>query len=137
VILADAGGPGTLMPVWLVLPLAGLLMLLVAAHTLALHRVEMPAWRRRLRTASGAVILLLLPVMAYALCWVSPDDHRAFVLSWMAITTLVLIIMALSAADILGTLRASRRASASLRRGLSAALPGQRVRRDGPGGPTP
>lgn len=120
--LAESGGGAiagpALMPAWLVLPLAALLMLVVASHALALHRIEMPASRRRLRVASGAVILLLVPIMAYALCYVPPEDHRAFVLSWLVITALVGLIIVLAAVDILQGIGTARRDAAALRRTL-------------------
>jgi len=112
IALAD----GTLVPGWLAIALAGATMLFVAAHVLAIQHLEMPASRRRIRTVTGVLMLILCAMLAYATGMVDPDEKRDFVLAWMAVIALLGIVLLLAGMDVLNTLRLHRRARADLRR---------------------
>lgn len=96
---------GPILTPWLVIPIISVAMLLVAGHTLAIQRVEMPASRRRIRTANGLIMLVALPMLAYALCIAGPHDKRLFVLAWTAVMGLVGMVIVLALLDIANNLR--------------------------------
>lgn len=104
-----------LLPAWFVAPVAGLGMLVLAAHILALHRSPQPASRRRLRTASGMVMLLTLPLLAYAFAVATPARPGAFVTAWTAVGAMLALVTVLATADMMNSLRLHRRAVRELR----------------------
>jgi hypothetical protein len=93
-------------PWWAVLPTAVVAMLVVAGHVMLLPGAAMPASRRRIRAANGLLMLVTLPLAAYAVGAADPDvDPRRFVLAWMLTAGLLVIILGLAMLDILNTLR--------------------------------
>jgi protein-S-isoprenylcysteine O-methyltransferase Ste14 len=66
----------------------------------------MPDSRRRIRTANGMLMLFTAPLLAYALGFANPAaDQRAFVLSWMLVTGLLIIILLVAMLDIANNYR--------------------------------
>lgn len=117
-ILLGAG----LAPAWAVLPVAMLTLLVVAAHVLLLVRADMPPSRRRIRAASGVLMMATLPVAVYALVFADPViQQREFVLSWMLTTAMVLLVLLLAIVDIVNTWRLKRVEAGHLRRLLREA----------------
>jgi len=57
----------SILPAWVVLPVSGLTMLVVACHVLATHAADMPLRRRRLRVANGLLMMFVTALLAYAL----------------------------------------------------------------------
>ncbi|HEX2836785.1 MAG TPA: hypothetical protein VHN77_01525 [Phycisphaerales bacterium] len=90
-------------PAWFVLPVAAVALLVTAGHWIALARAEMPAGRKRLRTANGLVMMMTIPVLAYGFGAVDTADHRRFVLTWMAASGLIIIVVTLAALDLCST----------------------------------
>lgn len=119
-LLAQSSGP--VAPAWVIIPVACVAMLVVAAHVIALGKAEMPASRRRIRSASGALMLLTIPILAYASSMVSPSQTRLFILSWALGVGLLTLVVALALLDMLNTLRLHRAEKAALRRSLREAL---------------
>ncbi len=74
-----------MLPPWVVLPLAGLTLLVTAAHVLALQTSDLPSRRRRLRTAAGVLMMLVTGLLAYAL------GLGAAVLGALALAGLVMV----------------------------------------------
>ncbi len=101
-------------PWWFVLPVAAVTLLVVAGHWIALARSDMPAGRRRLRTANGLVMMMSVPVLAYGFGGVDTADHRRFVLAWMAASGLIVIVIALAGLDLLATFVFARKAHKKL-----------------------
>lgn len=122
----------TVLQPWLVLPLAGLMMLVVAAHIGATHEGAQPRSRKRIRVANGWVMLLTLPLLAAGFGVINHQTHpRLFALVWLAAIGLLLICILLAIADVVNTLRIAR--GARDRAGLRAALEAAselRARRD-------
>lgn len=111
-----------LAPAWLVLPVAGFTLIVVAAHVLLLAKADMPASRKRIRLVSGMLMMLTLPVISYALSIADPvSDQRAFVLSWMLTTGLLVLVVGLAALDMVNTWRLHRAELRGLRQSLKAA----------------
>lgn len=101
---------GPLVPPWLSLPLAGLVVLIIATHMHALARSTTEPVRKRIRTATGWLMLITAPLTGYAFGVVSPADPRGFVLTWLAVAGMLGIIIILACLDILnsGRLRRAR-----------------------------
>lgn len=100
---------GTILPVWLVLPVAGIMMLAVAAHIGVAEKRTEPASRRRIRIANGWVMLLAIPLLAIGFGVVSAASQRVFVMVWLAAFVLVALSVCLALLDMLNTLRIVRR----------------------------
>jgi hypothetical protein len=99
-------GTGPVAPWWLAVPMAMLAMFVIASHILMLPQAEMPDSRRRIRTANGMLMLFTAPLLAYALGFANPAaDQRAFVLSWMLVTGLLIIILLVAMLDIANNYR--------------------------------
>lgn len=105
---------GPLVPAWIALPLAGLVVLILAAHMQAMARADMPASRRRIRTATGWLMLITTPLTGYAFGVASAADPRGFVLIWLTVAGLLAIIILLACLDILNSRRLERREGRAL-----------------------
>jgi hypothetical protein len=111
-VLAQVG-PSTLsgaplVSPWIGIPLAGVVMLLASVHVLLLQSAGVPPSRRRLRTASGLIILLLAPLLCYAMCIASTANARQFVLVWMGVLGLLFIVLMLAIMDMFNNVRIAR-----------------------------
>jgi hypothetical protein len=134
-----------MLPAWLVIPIAGITMLLIAGHVQAIQELEMPTRRRRIRTINGVLMIFATALMAYAVSIADsgrvvlsqPEAARHFVLTWGMITTLVGLIVLLAALDSLTTVQQHtkhRRAlRARLRQSVEEAI-GPRMATPGGGG---
>lgn len=107
---------GPLVPAWIALPLAGVVVLILGAHMHAMARSEMPASRRRIRTATGWVMLITTPLTGYAFGVTSPSDPRGFLLVWLTVAGLLAIIIFLACIDILNSRRLERSEAKELAR---------------------
>lgn len=117
---------------WATVPIVSLAIILVAAHVLAIQRVPMPSSRRRIRTANGLLMLVALPLLAYAACVATPADKRVFVLAWMSVMILVSMVLVLALLDVANNIRLFARARAELDRMAARGLAGK-VRAGGGG----
>jgi hypothetical protein len=90
---------------WLVVPLAGVTLVVVAAHVLALGAAgsSMPPSRRRIRTASGMVMMFTIPLLAYAFSIADVSEARHWTISWMLAAGMVTIVVFLAGLDMLNT----------------------------------
>jgi predicted nucleic acid-binding Zn ribbon protein len=102
-----------MLPAWLVLPICGLVLVVIAGHVLGLHMQDMPPRRRRIRTACGLLMMFVTAMIAYAL-GIMPvpqggaggdgERGRAFVMVWTIIVGLLAMMIVLAASDALHTL---------------------------------
>lgn len=116
-VLSQSAGP--LAPAWVVLPLAAVALLATAAHIIALReapRGALPESRRRIRIATGWVIIIAIPLTAYAFGIATPARAGNYLLVWMAVVALLGAIVMLAVLDALNTLRLHRIAARRLRR---------------------
>lgn len=102
---ADATTRGPVAPAWLVLSIASLILLAVTIYTVAIQRSQMPASRRRIRTANGVMMFVLISFLSYALLLPVETSHRVFVLTWMGVIGLVAVTFLLALLDMLNTAR--------------------------------
>ncbi|MBX3388849.1 MAG: hypothetical protein KF691_05280 [Phycisphaeraceae bacterium] len=98
-----------LLPAWVVLPVAMVMLLVVAVHLLILLRAEMPASRRRIRTLNGWIMLFLVPIAAAAFGIVTPANPTQFVLVWLIVIAMLVLLIGLAMLDMLNTSRLHRR----------------------------
>lgn len=105
----------TIAPAWLVVPLAAFTLVVLAGHWIALGRAALPAFVKRVRSVNGLLMMLSVPVLAYAFGLADVNQARQFVLSWMLATGLLTLVLMLAFIDLLHTLIASRRQMRALR----------------------
>ena len=118
--LAQDAGPAV--PAALGLPLAGLGMLLLAGYVLSLQRPEVPPTRRRLRTASGVLMMILMGLLGFASSVVPTHDRRLMVLSWLVVVIVLGVVVLLACVDIVLTLGDALRARGAQRREIAQEL---------------
>ena len=115
-----------LIPAWLGLPIAGLTLIVLAGHVLALQEMPMPVRRRRIRTVNGILMMLGTALIAYAVAvmdsgpivTVRPEAARRFMVVWILIMGLLAFIVTLAGFDALGTVRQHNLERAELRLAL-------------------
>lgn len=90
---------------WIAIPLAAAGMILIAGYTLAIQRDDTPLWRRRIRSASGVLHIIILAALAYGSSVASPADKKLFVMTWLLIVGLVGIAVLLAAWDMIINIR--------------------------------
>jgi hypothetical protein len=112
----DMTAPGRLAPAEFIIPLAVITLLLIWGHMRSIARAPMPASRRRIRSMNGLLLLMLPPLMTYALTIASPQRPTVFVFAWCAVAALLALIVFLALLDAANTLRLHRRALRELRR---------------------
>jgi hypothetical protein len=120
----------SLLPAWLVVPIAGAAILVLAAHVLALQQTPMPPRRRRIRTANGLLMMLISSLLAYALGvaptvgnpTTNPDAARTFLFVWSAIMSLLAVVIGLAALDVAHTAKLALGARSRLRKELRSEL---------------
>lgn len=105
-----------LLPGWVVLPVAIVLLLVVATNLLILLSAPMPPSRRRIRIATGWLMLILVPLGAAAFGVVTPSDPRAFLMIWTLVIALLLILIVLSVLDVFNTGRLYRQEREKLKK---------------------
>lgn len=112
-------GPGVLPPI-VVLPVAAFAVLVVTAQLVTMHAAEdVPLSRRRIRTASGVMMLVTSLVLAYAFAFVRPEDPARFTAAWAAAVMLLTAVLFLGGLDALNNVRLARLQRRRFRRGAS------------------
>ena len=117
---------GPILPTWMILPLGALTLLVTAAHVIALQFSDLPARRRRIRSAAGVLMMFVTALISYALGVLDalpspgadPQGSRLFVLTWMTIVALLMMVVGLAMAD----LAHGAREAAKVRRALQAEM---------------
>lgn len=116
--LAPATIAQGMLPAWLVLPIAGVVLLVIAVHVAFLQLQQIPAGRRRIRTACGLIMMFVTALLAYALA-IEPDPQpgsgapainvvgisggQSFVLIWTTILAMLALMVVLALADAINT----------------------------------
>ena len=129
-------------PAWGVLPVAGAMMILIGRHVMPTMSADMEPVRKRVRAACGVLMMWIVALIAYAIGIAEvvdeprahPGDARAFVLSWLAITGLLMIVVGLAVADVVATARSGVRARRDLRREMANRMAGGAGRGGNPRG---
>lgn len=103
----------SLLPAWIVVPIAAAAVLVLAAHVLAIQHTPMPPRRLRIRTANGLLMMLVASLLAYALGvaptvvnpTTNPNAARDFLIVWSSIMSLLTMVIGLAALDVAHTAR--------------------------------
>ena len=106
-----AMGSSPAAPSWIVLPLALIVMIVIAGHIIALRETpkgKIPESRRRIRIATGWVMLITVPLTAYGFGIATTDEPRVYTLVWTSVVGLLCGVLMLAMVDILNTLRIHR-----------------------------
>ena len=109
------GGP--IAPLWLVLPLAGIALIIQAGYLIALGELpkgKIPPSRKRIRTASSWLSMFAIPLSAYGFGFAASQDPRLFAIVWMVVIALIAGILMLAGLDAVNTLRLHRKATQGL-----------------------
>jgi hypothetical protein len=127
--------PAATVPAWFTAPLAAVTMAIVAAHLLHLRSATMPASRRRIRIANGAVMLVNIPLLAAGFTFVSSKTHPGvWALVWVAAIALLATSVGLAVLDAINTARLARahhrRLHEEFRRNLHRDRDARRARAD-------
>jgi hypothetical protein len=91
----------SLVPGWIVLPMAIITLIVIAVHWVSLGSATMPAVRKRVRSACGLVMLLTVPVLAYGLGIVSTSHPRVFSITWLLVMGLLIVVLLLAIVDMI------------------------------------
>ena len=110
-----------LLPAWLTIPVGAVVLLILAGHLLALHAAKMPPRRKRIRLVSNALMMLVAPLLSYALGIVTPAQSRLYVLVWVVIAAMLFMIILLALLDLTHTMRLHREQLKELRQKVAAA----------------
>ena len=116
-----------LAPAWLVLPMAVVTLLVLAAHMHAMHAptTPVPRARRTIRSINAGLMLVTVPVLAYAFGIATPAKAHAFALAWSGAIVMLCLVILVALADVFNTWRMHASERAQLRdqiRGLRTAL---------------
>lgn len=116
---------GPVVSPWIVFPLAMVALVVVAAHVLALRELapgEMPESRRQIRLATGWVMMLAVPVLAFGFGAASPGDKELFRSVWLAGVGLLGAVILLAMIDALNSVRLAFARRRELRRAYDELL---------------
>ncbi|MBX3410767.1 MAG: hypothetical protein KF859_12895 [Phycisphaeraceae bacterium] len=105
-------------PMWLAGPVAALAFIVVALHLVSLRRAEMPASRRRIRLATGSLMIVTIPLLLYAFAVVTPGETRPFTLAWVGVVAMILLVLVLAVLDLFNTWRLGNSERMRLRDGV-------------------
>lgn len=133
-----------MLPAWIVIPLAGLTMMLIAIHVLSVQMADMPITRKRLRIASGLLMMVLTAMIAYALgiaeiitdAKAQPARARAFIILWTMIVGMLSFVVMLAVIDAYLTMRHGLIAHRKLRGSIRTAARQSADDRPSAGGPS-
>lgn len=109
-------------PPWVVFPLAGFTAVVVVWHVAGVVRADLPPSRRRIRLANGAVMLALVPLIAYAFGVATTANGRWFAMSWLGVMGLLGLMILLAIMDSANTARLHATERLELRKQTRAAL---------------
>jgi hypothetical protein len=108
---------------FIALPLAFVLMVVVALHARATRRSAEPASRKRVRLANASLMMLTLPLIAVGFSLLNPRTHRQeWLLVWLAAIALLGMNVLLAVIDAANTLRLLRAARRRIRASLTTDL---------------
>ncbi|MEM8757107.1 MAG: hypothetical protein AAGF47_04910 [Planctomycetota bacterium] len=99
---------GPALPLWLLVPPAAILMIVLAASILAMRDADMDGTRRRIRTAASLIMMLLQPLIVYLFGIGSANNPRPFVFAWAMVVGLLGILVVLAMLDVFNNTRLSR-----------------------------
>lgn len=112
---------GPIAPTWFVLPLAMIALVLQAGYLIAIKELgpdRMPPSRKRIRVATGWLIMFAIPLSAYGFGIAHPGDAGTFMIVWMLVIGLVSVIVMLAVLDAVNTMRLHRKEGQQIHKDL-------------------
>ena len=103
--------PHPIAPAWIVLPIAGVALILQAGYLIAIKDASpelMPPSRKRIRVATGWLSMFAIPLSAYGFGLARPSDAGTFTIVWMLVIGLIGAIVLLAVLDAINTMRLHR-----------------------------
>ncbi|HED54764.1 MAG TPA: hypothetical protein ENJ00_11275 [Phycisphaerales bacterium] len=104
------------LPLWVVVPPAAGLMLILAGYVLAMRHADMPASRRRIRTAGSIVMMATQPLIVYLFGIGTSANPRPFMLTWAMLIGLLGMLVVLAMLDAINSSRLMSHQRRELRR---------------------
>ncbi len=90
---------GGVLPLWVLVPPAAIMMLVLAGYVHALRESDVPESRRRIRTASSLVMIVLQPLLVYLFGIGNASQPRPFVFTAALVLGLVALLVVLAIMD--------------------------------------
>ncbi len=90
---------GGVLPLWVIVPPAAFMMLVLAAYIQAMRESEVPESRRKIRTASSLVMIVLQPLLVFLFGISGPHQPRRFVFTAALVLGLVSLLVVLAILD--------------------------------------
>lgn len=98
------GGP--IIPVWLALPVALVLMVLIGTHAASVRASNAPPSSKRIRLANSWLSLLTLGLLTAGFGMLDPDLHPSeWMLVWIAAMSMLVLVISLAMIDVINTMR--------------------------------
>lgn len=121
--------PWLMVPIAAALPVALVIIAVLAAYFVRLGRDDVPRERRIVRRLSVATAITAVAGLFFGLAWFDPhQDRRGFALAWIAVAVAVASCLLLAFLDVLVT---ARRGLLDFRQLRKETLGGDRGRSDG------
>ena len=97
---------GPLIPIWLTVPTAIVLMLLISTHAASLRNTSIPPSRRRIRQANAWLSVLTLGLLTAGFSLLDPAVHTGeWMLVWIGAMSTLLMVITLAVLDVGNTMR--------------------------------
>jgi hypothetical protein len=109
---------GAALPLWLLIPPAVVMLLVLAGYVQALYDADVDPTRRRIRSAGAVVMMALQPLLVYLFGIASAQQPRPFVFAWALVTSLLGLLVILALLDMLHSARLSARRRTLMREEL-------------------
>ena len=90
---------GGVLPLWVLVPPAAIMMLVLAGYIQALRESDVPESRRKIRTASSLVMIVLQPLLVYLFGIGGAHQPRPFVFTAALVLGLVALLVILAIMD--------------------------------------
>ncbi|MEO1716059.1 MAG: hypothetical protein AAFR76_03010, partial [Planctomycetota bacterium] len=87
---------GGVLPLWVLVPPAAIMMLVLAGYIQALRESDVPESRRKIRTASSLVMIVLQPLLVYLFGIGGAHQPRPFVFTAALVLGLVALLVILA-----------------------------------------
>jgi hypothetical protein len=110
-----------LIPPWVAVPLASLLLVVLGGKLLMLGVVPMDDRRRRIRIACTGLLMLITALFAYGVGVATPSRPRMYVIVWVIIAAMLMMVILLASLDLLHTARLHRVSVRAMREQIALA----------------
>ncbi|MFZ4573820.1 MAG: hypothetical protein ACOYN0_05445 [Phycisphaerales bacterium] len=115
ILLLAAKGP--IAPAWAMVPVGFVALVVIGLHVLHLMRSDMPPSRRRIRIATGLLMMFTCPLFVAAMSLIDPGtQQKLFAMTGILTMSLVTLVFGLACFDMLNNVRLYRAEQREIRR---------------------